>query len=230
MSPFSSFAKDHFVIKFNSSLPVTLEVTKQTSFNRYEMKIGKRKMGTKSYKSLKIGHRYWANFSQTNEALININHLLLKPALLQKEESFIELPSWKMIDDIFSNGVDFFHEWILNSLQNAQTQPEFLHFTSMLLALNEGIFHLPFKIDNRPFLLQYKNLNENLVHFYFAFDTLGAIKGEISDMLNIKVLYEKTSNILKDKSFGGKHTNISVDENAILPLWKGDNGLLDVKG
>ncbi len=234
MRNLSSFAKDYFVIQFNGSLPVTLEVLEQTSFQRYRLKVGHKEMSTKSLKPLKVGYRYWANFSQTKEGILSINNLKEKPKLLQKELDFLSIDSWEIIDEFAKNGVKFYKKWILKSLENSQSKNEFLMLTSMLLSLNEGVFHLPFKINSRPFLLQYKfhenNLNENLIDFYFAFDTLGAVKGKINKEVNMEVLYEKSANLFKNKNFNEKKLHVNISQDMLYPIWKGDDGLLDVKG
>lgn len=234
MPNISNFAKEYFVIQFNGALPVTLEVLEKIGFNRYQLKVGHKQMGTRSQSPLKVGHRYWANFSQTREGMLAINTLKEKPPLLQKEMSFLDLPSWKSIDDFAKNDIKFFKNWILNSLQTTEIKSEFLMLTSMLLALNEGIIHLPFKINKRPFLLQWKineeGLNENLIDFYFAFDTIGAIKGKINNEINMEVLYQKSANLFIDKTFEEKPLHVSISNQMLLPLWKGDDGLLDVKG
>ncbi len=234
MNNISSFAKDYFVIKFNGSLPVTLEVLEQISYKRYNLKIGHKQMSTRSLTPLKVGYRYWANFSQTREGMLSINNLKEKPALLQKELDFLEINSWEIIDEFCKNGVDFFKEWILCKLEKTEIKSEFLMLTSMLLSLNEGIFHLPFKINSRAFLLQYRynenSLNENLIDFYFAFDTLGAIKGQIDKEVKMEVLYEKSANLINKENFKDKKLHVNISPSMLLPIWKGDDGLLDVKG
>lgn len=220
--------------KFNGALPVTLEVLKKTGFRRYELKVGHKIMSTRSLKPLKIGYRYWANFSQTREGMLSINTLKEKPSILQKELSFLELSSWDMIDEFANNDMKFFKNWILNSLQSTEIKSEFLMLTSMLLALNEGIIHLPFKINKRPFLLQWRakeeDLNENLIDFYFAFDTIGAIRGKITKDIKMEVLYQKSANLFSNKTFNEKPLHVNISETMLMPLWLGDDGLLDVKG
>lgn len=213
---------------------MTLEVLEQIGYQRYQLQIGHKQMSTRSLKPLKIGYRYWANFSQTKDGSLIINSLKLKPPLLQKELNFLEIDSWEIIDNFAKNDIKFFKNWILNLLLNTENRTQFLMLTSMLLALNENIIHLPFKIDKRPFLLQWRinedNLNKNVIDFYFAFDTLGAIKGKIDKEINMKVLYEKSLILLKEKTYKDKILNITISEDMLFPLWKGDDGLLDVKG
>ncbi len=233
MANISHFARDFFVTKFNSSLPISIEVLKKIGFQRYELKVGHKLMRTKSLTPLKIGGRYWGNFSQTNEGILSINSLKLKPEVLQKELDFFELPSWDLVEQICTNDTIFFHDWILNGLQNTSNKDEFLTLTSMLLALNEGIIHLPFKINKRPFLMQYfisnNNLNKNLINFYFAFDTLGSIKGEINNEISMKVLYKKSADLFKNCEYEDKKININICDD-LEPIWKGSGGLLDEAG
>lgn len=229
MRNLSSIGRDYYVIKFNGRLPVTIEVLEETGYNRYQLKIGHQEMSTKSLKALTVGNRYWANFSQTREGMLSINRLIEKPHVLQNELNFLQIVSWDEIDSLVSNGKKHFKDWIINSMELAPNKNDFLMLTSMLLALNEGIYHLPFKIEKRPFLLQWKeSLNENLVEFYFAFDTLGAIKGKLGGKLELDVLYEKTASLLKENA-DNEETSIRVVD-TLMPIWKGDNGILDVKG
>ncbi len=233
MKQISHLARDYFVIKFNGALPVSLEVLRKTSFNRYELKIGHKKMNTKSLKPLKVGHRYWANFAQTREGMIRVNGLKEKPTLLQKETEFLELSSWDFLDEVALKGQSFFKEWILSKLEKTKLRSEFLMLTSMLLSLNEGIFHLPFMMQGRPFLIQWRDkglsLKQNVLEFYFAFDTLGAIKGYMDEEIRMNVLYEKSANLLQNELFSDKELNIQISQNMLYPLWEGDEGLLNVE-
>jgi len=68
--------------------------------------------------------------------------------------------------------------WLLEALANCEDKAKFHTLSSMLLALHEGIVHLPLSIDSRLLLLQWcenQNLNESWVDFYLAYGNLGAV-------------------------------------------------------
>ncbi len=229
MASISRFANDFFTIKFNSALPVSIEVLSKVSLNRYELSVGRQVMKTKSLAPLNIGARYWGNFSKNKEGMLCISDLKLKPKVLQDELNFFELNSWDTVEQICTNGTSFLKNWILDMLAQTQNKQDFLTLTSMLLALNDGIVHLPFKINNRPFLIQYKTLNKNLLHFYLAYDTMGAIKGEIGSEIRMKVLYKKSANLFVNKKYEDKDININIADE-LAPLWRGVGGILDEEG
>ncbi len=189
-------------------------------------------MRTRSLAKLKINGRYWGNFSQNKDGILAINNLKKKPEVLQNELEFFEIPSWEMVETICKSELSFFKNWILNSLEICKNKNDFSTLTSMLLALNEGIVHLPFKINKRPFLIQYKainkTLNKNLIDFYFAFDTIAAVRGRIGNEIEMKVLYEKSANLLS-QNYENKLMKVGIAD-TIMPLWKGNGGLLDEAG
>lgn len=228
--------KKLYNIQFNGALPITIIVLESVGFRRYRLKVGNKELSTKSLTKLHVGHQYWGDFSYTKDGMLSIGNLKEKPAILQKETNFLKLNSWDLVEELSLHGEPYFKEWLLNSLETTQSQVDFKILSSMLLALHEGIIHLPLMVNFRPFLLQYKSiknelLNQNLIDFFFAFDTLGAIKGTLKseNEINLETLFNKTAVLIKDNNLENKTLHVSVAQK-LLPLWKGEDGLLDVKG
>lgn len=233
--PLSSFSKQLYSVQFNGALPITIVVLEEVGFRRYKLQVGNKKLTTKSLKPLKIGERYWGDFSYTQEGMLRIGNLKLKPSLLQNEQNFLPLNSWDLVENISTNQESYFKNWLLDALDKSETRGEFKLLSSMLIALQEDIIHLPLLINGRPFLLQWRrgkneDLNQNWVDFFFAFDTLGALKGRIEKQsISMEVLFAKTARVLEEKQMDTKEIELKITDN-LLPLWNGDDALLDLKG
>lgn len=231
--PFS-LSKSLYTIQFNGALPITIIVLEKIGFRRYRLKVGNKELSTKSLTPLSVGKQYWGDFSYTKDGMLSIGNLKEKPSILQKETNFLKLNSWDLVEELEKGGEPYLKEWLLNALELTQSQLDFKTLSSMLLALNEGIIHLPLIISNRPFLFQYKLiknelLNQNVIDFFFAFDTLGAIKGSVSEEeINLETLFEKTASLLKENS-PKKPLHVKVAKE-LSPLWIGEDVLLDLKG
>ena len=109
----------------------------------------------------------------------------------------------------------------------------------MLLALHEMVFHLPVTLYGRFALLQYKipdkkeSLNQSSIDFYVAFDNTGPIRGVLDYETNQLLLFTsfyKTANFLKDELKKLSYDCKIEIRQEIVPLWKGDKALLDLKG
>lgn len=234
--PLSSLPKKLYSVQFNGALPITIVVLEKTGFRRYRLKVGNKELSTKSLTPLAVGSQYWGDFSYTKDGMLSIGNLKEKPPMLQKESNFLHIGSWELVDSIALRGEGYFHECLLAMLDMTENRAEFQVLSTMLLALNEGVIHLPLMVAKRPFLLQYKtskneDLNENLIDFFFAFDTLGAIKGRCinENSIFLETLFAKTKQLMEDNILENMNTKIKLSQ-TVPPLWVGEDSLLDVKG
>lgn len=212
---------------FNANLPIVINVLKQIGFNRYMLKIGNKEISTKSQKSLKEKAKYWGELRQYM-GVINVGGLNEFPKIMN--EYFIQDDSFWILENLATNSsLKWFHSWILDNLAKTNSKDEFKTLTSMLLALNESVIHLPLKFENKLFLLQIK-LEEQKSHFYFIFENLAPINGSIvGENIILNSLYDKTIfHLTKHKP---SNLNVSINKVAkISPLWQIEQNLLDVKG
>jgi hypothetical protein len=223
---------------YNAALPISIEVLESVGYRRYRLKVGHKEMTTRSMKPLAKGERYWGNFSEAKDGIITISNLKKKPTLMQTDSAFTPVDSFEFLAPFFEAKEPsmVLKNWLLEALANCDEKTKFQTLSSMLLALHEGIVHLPLSIDSRLLLLQWRenqNLNQPLVEFYLAYDNLGAVKGQIGlqeNYLLIESLFERTAVFLTQQiSNAPFQCDIKTNEN-LAPLWEGVLGLLDVKG
>lgn len=212
---------------FNANLPIVINVLQKIGFNRYMLKIGNKEISTKSQKKLKEKTKYWGELRQYM-GVINVGGLNEFPEAMN--EFFIEDDSFWVLENLATNSsLKWLHSWILDNLANTNSKHKFKTLTSMLLALDESIIHLPLKFKNKLFLLQIK-LAEQKVYFYFIFENLAPINGDIiNDEITINAIYDKTIFWLEKH----KPANLKVNINKVAkisPLWQINQNLLDVKG
>jgi len=56
-------------LRFNSSLPISIEVLKSLPMNRYKLLLGNKEFTTKSQKKLKEKAKYWGNFGKSKDGI-----------------------------------------------------------------------------------------------------------------------------------------------------------------
>lgn len=229
LSKIDANANSKSSMRFNGSLPITIEVIKTLSMDRYKLLLGTKEFTTKSQKKLERGAKYWGSFGEGKAGIITISNLVKKPKFLQNDESFLDIELSEFLTQIsqVDSPISTFKEWLIENLANDDTKKDkFVLFSDMLLALKEDIIHLPLKHEGKTTLLQVK-LGPKYMEFYCAFENLGPMVGYISQgIFNLDVLYDKTYYFLKKSNIA---TNISVVK-TIEPLYNLDKSILDVKG
>ncbi len=214
-------------LRFNSSLPITIEVLEALEFDRYNLLLGSREFTTKSQKKLEQGAKYWGSFGEGKAGIITISNLVKKPNFLQNSEGFLDIELGEFLTQLSKviSPISTLKEWILENLaEEKTTKDNFMLFSDMLLALKEGIVHLPLKHNGRTTLLQIR-LDD--MEFYCAFESLGAIRG-FSDggFFNLHVLFSQTLYFLKNSEIEAD----IVLTSPIEPIYSSDGLLLDLKG
>lgn len=223
---------------YNASLPISIEVIEPVGYKRYRLKVGHKEMTTRSMKALYKGERYWGNFSEARDGILTISHLRKKPLIMQTDSAFIPVKSFDFLAPFLEAKEPslVLKKWLLEALSVCEDKSSFHTLSSMLLALHEGIVHLPLSIDSRLLLLQWRenqNLNQALIEFYLAYDNLGAIKGEIDIRANktfFECLFERTAIFLTQQLPDAPFDFQAKTDDTLAPIWEGAHGLLDVKG
>ncbi len=222
LSKISKVSSFNEPLRFNSSLPISIEVLKELPLNRYKLLLGNREFTTKSKKKLKAKERYWGDFSNTKDGVILISNLVKKPTFLQKETNFLDFEFEFLFNKLKKT---YFKDWILDGLEGS-SKIEFKIFATMLLALKNGVIHLPLKVENELCLIQ---LKEN--KFYMAQHNLGPICGVFENKkLKIDILFQKSFYFLKESLKGSE---LQIDFNlkeSISPIFEKDTSILDIKG
>ncbi len=216
-------------MRFNGSLPISIEVLKSLGLDRYKLLLGTKEFTTKSQKKLEEGTRYWGSFGEGKAGIITISNLIEKPNFLQNDEGFLDIELSEFLAQIAEvpSPISTFKEWIIENLANNEIKKNsFRLFSEMLLALKEDIIHLPLKHNNKTTLLQVK-LGSGYMEFYCAYENLGPMRGYIHEgVFNLEVLFNKTQYFLKKSNIA---TNISINK-LIEPLYNSDKLILDLKG
>jgi hypothetical protein len=236
LSALTHAVKAHHTIRFNAALPIGIEVLETVGHRRYHLRVGHKEMTTRSIKELKPGERYWGNFSESKDGILTISHLRKKPKIMQRDEGFILLDSFDFLEMFVASKTPslVFKQWILEALYETEEKALFRTLSSMLLALHEGIVHLPLQVANRQILLQWKEnqrLNDSWIHFYIAYENLGALGGVVSPHhLALESLFERTAYFLSQHKETLPLTLTISTNDTLLPLWEGESVLLDIKG
>ena len=229
LSKIDANANSKSSMRFNGSLPITIEVIKSLGMDRYKLLLGTKEFTTKSQKKLERGAKYWGSFGEGKAGIITISSLIKKPNFLQNDSDFLDIELSEFLTQIsqVESPISTFKEWLIENLEKDDTKKDkFILFSDMLLALKEDIIHLPLKHNEKTTLLQVK-LGPSYMEFYCAFENLGPMNGYISKgVFNLNVLYETTYYFLKKSNIA---TNISIIK-PIEPLYNSDKLILDLKG
>ncbi len=216
-------------LRFNSSLPITIEVLEALEFDRYNLLLGSREFTTKSQKKLELGAKYWGSFGEGKAGIITISNLIKKPDSLQSSGKFLDIELKEFLTQLSKvpSPISTIKDWILENLaKDETTKDSFMLFSDILLALKESIVHLPLKHNNRCTVLQIK-LEEGYIEFYCAHENLGAIRGFMQgNSIDICVLFNQTLHFLKESEIT---TNISISK-SIEPIYSFDKPILNLKG
>ncbi|MBN1839990.1 MAG: hypothetical protein JW802_08120 [Campylobacterales bacterium] len=217
-------------VPFNAALPISIEVLKKIDPMRYRLKVGRKELTTKSHKTLKEGQTYWGNFFEGKGGVLTLSHLYPQPRLFQDEAYFLPLS----LEDLFENenfSYTEFKTFLIKQLSD-ETLPKnsFQTYTSMLLALNKQVLHLPLLDKGKRVLLQIQMASSSL-HFYIAFEHLGPLNGLIkADKLSLFCMYENTFFTLKkENNQMGIPMELTLGQE-ITPLFDSNDLVLDLKG
>jgi len=226
--------------ELNSTLPIKIEVVSKLYGIKYMLKMGNVETVTKSLKELDVGRTYWAMMQRTNIGSITLSNLTPQPKILEFSKFFsmdlavLEKASKGTKESFFSA----FKQEVLNKLAASVDRNEFWLWTNVMLSLQQGVFTLPFRYDEKEHLLQLrKRAAKDIIDFYAVFPNLGEIDGLIKQFNNelflelrvqfpsVKKYLEKNANELN----GVLLSKIEVIKD-IKALFSFNNSLLDLKG
>ena len=234
--------------RFNSLLPMTIDVLDKSKENLYMLKIGTKELSTKSAMNLEVGSKYWGMMKE--DASLNslsLSQLLKKPKLLQMQrDNFLPQFTETKLAELFSkaNPKTEFKLMLLDKLSQASTKNEFMTLTNMIAALNENIFTMVLKEGNQNTMFQFKKrkkVNQGAkedaqIDFYAAFENLGPVEGLISVVkderrVSLSLFYESSLEFLKNElEFLDLKGLLYYKDKKIEPLYELTPSLLDVRG
>jgi hypothetical protein len=242
-------------IKFNTTLPINIEVKEKLDPKKYLLDVGKRELSVESRVKLEVGKSYWGQMSKMQDDGFNkrvtISNLLIKPHLLQKgkKEPILSF-DFKELERVFQekSPKEAMKIAILDRLSIATSKAEFLNLTNILNALNNDVFTMILTQNDKETLFQFKKRKREKkdksdeadvdmkIDFYAAFEHLGPIEGVVELIEGEKrvllfVYYENSLEFLKKElnslDFEGF---LYKKEGKITPLYEYGSSLLDVKG
>lgn len=218
-------------LTFNANLPVTIEVLRRIDAFRYQLRVGRKELTTKSQKQLIPGKRYWANFFEGKGNVLTISQLWPQPDFFNDASSFIRF-SKEILFEQHCFSYTAFKRHIFQTMSSPELSKEdFFHYSYMLLAFSKEVVHLPWYIDDKKILLQFSSTEEGNLHYYIAHENLGPLGGMItSNELQIDVMYEKSLVYLqKEHEKLGIITRLGLNKE-IEPLFDTSNLTFDIKG
>lgn len=234
--------------RFNSVLPVTIDVVEKNDKNQYLLKVGNRELNTKSAMNLDVGGKYWGVMK--DDPKLNsptLSGLLKKPQLLQMQrKNFLpELNGTKLQELITKeNPKAEMKAVLLERLSTAVSKNEFMTLTNMIAALNENVFTMVLKEENQSTMFQFKKRKKSSpdskedakIDFYAAFEHLGPVEGVVSVVgderkLSLSLFYEESLEFLKNElgNLDLEGFLYKKDKN-IEPIYELSASLLDTRG
>lgn len=235
--------------RFNSTLPVSIEVLKKVSGQfeglRYLLQIGSKQVETQSANPLMEGKRYWGDMKQDKEGNTVLSHLSLKPKLFQREgeKTFDTLPkfSYESLATLSESpkSIETLKTSYLEHLAEAQTPTQFTVLQNVALGFEHGIATLVIDEEEKQSLVQFRTKAiKGTVEFYALFPHLGAMKGTVLLAPDEKVGLSLTVEQPKVKHFldEAKEFLQGVDALSITigktgeALWNIDSQLLNIRG
>ncbi|QQF51560.1 hypothetical protein [Campylobacter fetus] len=204
----------------NASLPVIIKVIEKTGYNRYHLKFGSKTVSTKSEPKLEVGEEYFANIRSQSGGVININGLIKRENIGEYLENGSEL-----LEKILSNrNISWLIPYIKTKLANPKNENEFLIYSNMILALNDGVINVPFFYEKRSGLAQIK-LGEEIL-FYLLFSNFAPI---IASIKNGRILTVQSAYLSFSKTLG-EALGCEYKKADIRPFWVKKSNFLDFKG
>ncbi len=235
--------------RFNSILPVNIEVLQKSAPQKYDLMIGTRELSTKSTLELEVGKKYWGVMKENlQNGTISLSKLLKKPDLLQNSKLVSFLPEFspsKMAEVLTSSSPKAKMKMIiLEHMANANSKQEFMTLANMISALNNDVFTMLLNHEEKSRLFQFKkrasssqtSSEDGIIDFYAAFEHIGPLEGVVeisSDIrrLTLYLYYEQSLEFLKEElshlDFEGRLFHKSEK---ISPLYEPVSSLLDLKG
>ncbi len=229
---------DKLSTTFNNNLPISITVLEESYNQKYKLLLGKKKITARSKKKLIVGHKYWGDLNSTDDGILSISNLIIKPKIFNSNLAFMEVQKDIFFQTLLNqeNPMQEIKKSIINKMSHEQTsKEEFLSLSYMLLAFEKKVFHIPAIINTRKVLLQFQENSDKNLDFYLAFENLGAIKGIITsceaiNRVHISVMFKKSfyfiKQVMQEEEFD---VTFSINQE-IEPLFNSNEMLLDVKG
>jgi len=248
LAKLDALANSSKIIRFNSLLPMKIDVLDTLMNGKYKLLIGTKLLETKSNLKLDVGESYWGVMKEDVKSKnISLSNLLKQPKLL-KHLKFIPKFSPNQLSTILSskNPKQELKATLLEHLSNSTSKSEFMTTTSMVNALEQNVFTFVLTQNSKDAIFQFKkrstkkekskNIEDTKIDFYAAFENLGPIEGvvEVKDdikSLSLYLYYENSvkflQNELNNLNFNAK---IYKKDSSIEPLFNVSPNLLDIRG
>ncbi len=233
--------------RFNSVLPITIDVLEKGDKSQYTLKIGNKELQTKSAMTLDVGSKYWGVMKEDPNNAPTLSQLLKKPKLLQMQrKNFLpELNSAKLQELITKeNPKAEMKAVLLERLSTAMNKNEFMTLTNMIAALNENVFTMVLKEGNQSTMFQFKKRKKSSpdskedakIDFYAAFENLGPVEGIVSVIngerkVSLSLFYEESLEFLKNElEYLDLEGFLYKKDKNIEPIYELSASLLDTRG
>lgn len=206
----------------NASLPISIKVTEQTGFNRYNLKFGNKTLSTKSTKSLRVGGEYWGEIGSGSENIV-IKNLYEKPDF--KAHGTLR-DGLNLIERLVRNpDIKWFYEYVFSNLAAAASKESYEIYVNMLFALQKNIVYIPFFYGLNLGVFQMKTA-ANQSQIYLIFSNFPPILFEFksSKIERITTPFSKLAKFLSEKF----ECEINIGE--VREIYGAQNSIIDFKG
>jgi hypothetical protein len=240
---------DPTTIKFNTTLPVSVDVKEQLAPQKFLLQIGNKALTTQSMQTLEVGKAYWGVMKEDVTLKSHtLSQLLQKPHLLQDKKGLFPTFNPQQLERLLQSEKpkEMMKFTLLEKMAQATTKQEFMSLSNMLQALHENVFTFVMSHQQKETLFQFRKRQNKKSHqeeseevkidFYAAFEHLGPVEGvvEIIEGIRKLSLYLYYENSLKFLQKELKSLDIEgflyKKEGKITPLYEYGQSLLDVKG
>jgi hypothetical protein len=240
---------DPTTIKFNTTLPLTVDVKKELAPQKFLLQIGNKEMTTKSMQELEVGKAYWGIMKEDVKLKAHtLTQLLQKPHLLQSQKRLFPTFNPQQLEALLESEKpkEMMKFILLEKMAQATSKQEFMSLSNMLQALHENVFTFVMTHQQKETLFQFKkrpNKNhknqeedEVKIDFYAAFEHLGPVEGVVEVIegvrkLSLYLYYENSLKFLqKELKSLDLEGFLYKKEGKITPLYEYGQSLLDVKG
>ena len=235
------------ITKFNSLLPMKIDVLDELIPGKYKLLVGTKQLETKSNLKLDVGESYWGVMRDDPKKGITLSKLLKQPQLLKNMKN---IPKFDLqsLNNLFTKESPKaeLKVVLLEHLSRASTRSEFMTITSMIEAINQNVFTFVFDQGGKEAIFQFKKRaskrktaksdEDAKIDFYAAFSNLGPVEGVVEVVKDIKTLslylyYENSLEFLKRELDSiDMQVKLYKKDKTIEPIFNLTPALLDIRG
>ena len=248
LAKLDALANSTKITRFNSLLPMKIDVVENLMNGKYKLLIGTKLLETKSNLKLEVGESYWGEMKEDMKTKnLSLSNLLKQPKLLKHLKHIPKFSTEKLADILTKENPKLeLKTTLLEHLSKSTSKSEFMTTTSMVNALEQNVFTFVMSQNGKEAIFQFKKrspkksskteLENTKIDFYAAFENLGPVEGvvEVKDevkSLSLYLYYENSVKfLLRELNNLDFNAKIYKKDKKIEPLFYVSPNLLDIRG